>query len=109
MVIEVTLESWDGSPVIRKANHGYGRLPAASYRDAAARLTPRQGSFYRNLIRIAEAVGASVIPVDFELPTGERLYLDRGCVKIAELAGFIQPLEDDQNGVLSSITLSWSA
>jgi len=107
MIIDVELESWEGSPVIRKANHDYCRIPAASYRDAAARLTPRQGVFYRNLIRIAEAVGGSVIPVDFELTTGERLHLDRGCVKIAELSGFLRPLED-RDGVLSSVKLAWS-
>lgn len=109
MLLDLDLEDWPGSPVIRRAGSGYGRVPAAAHRDAPARLTSRQGVFYRNLIRMAEAVGGRTIPVDFDLPTGERLYLDRGCVKIAELAGFIRPLEDDEGGVVSEITLSWNA
>lgn len=108
MFIDVTLENWSPSPVIRVVRKGYTRLAAASYADAAARLTPRQGVFYRNLIRIAEVSGTAAVPVDFLLPSGEHLYLDRGCVKIAELAGFIRSLRDDDDGVVSYVELSWT-
>jgi len=108
MVVDVTLETWSPSPVIRKVGNGYARMPASSYADAAARLTARQAVFYRNLIRIAEAVGGGNLPVDFFLPSGEHMYLDRGCIRIAELGGFVKPLHDDDAGVVSSIELGWS-
>jgi hypothetical protein len=107
MVIDVELEAWRGSPVIRKAGRGYARKPADEHRDEAARLTERQAIFYRNLIRIAEAVQSQDIPVDFELRDGRRVYLDRGCIKIAEHAGFIAPLADDASGTVASIRLCW--
>ncbi|MBJ7441261.1 MAG: hypothetical protein JHD35_19880 [Sphingopyxis sp.] len=109
MLIDLELEIWRPSPVIRMAGRGYSRIPAARFTDAAARLTPRQGVFYRNLVRIAEVIGTSVIPVDFANTAGERFYLDRGCIRIAELAKFVAPLVDDENGVVSSITLGWTA
>lgn len=108
MIIAVQLETWSGSLVVRTVGRSYQRRPAAAFADAPAGLTHRQAVFYRNLIRIAEAVGSAEIPVDFNLPTGERLHLDRGCMKIAELAGFIEPLRDDSEGVVSSIRLSWT-
>ena len=109
MLINADLESWDGSAVVRPVRADYQRLPAFSYRDAAARLTSRQGVFYRNLIRLAEELGGGIIPVDFEQPGGRRVYLDRGCIKIAERAGFITPLVDDAHGVVSHIVLTWTA
>lgn len=48
------------------------------------------------------------MPVNFETPAGERMYLDRGCLKIVELAGFIRPIQDDAEGVVSVNTLSWT-
>ena len=102
------MTTWQPSPVIRTVRSGYTRIPAIRFTDAPARLTPRQGVFYRNLVRIAEAVGNGQIPVDFSVPSGERLYLDRGCIRIAELAGFIAPLRDDENGVVSMIMLNWT-
>lgn len=107
MIINVTLERWHGSPVIRTVNRTYSRKPAAAFDDAAAGLTPRQAIFYRNLIRIAEAVRGGTIPVDFTLPSGEVLYLDRGCIKISELSGFIAPLTDDESGLVSTISIAW--
>lgn len=108
MVIDVALETWSPSPVIRRVTSVYTRIPAADFADAAARLTARQAVFYRNLIRIAEAVKEPFMPVDFFLPSGEHVYLDRGCVRIAELAGFVAPLRDDAAGVVSVIELGWS-
>ena len=108
MVVDVALEMWSPSPVIRRVTTGYARIPAAKFADAAARLTARQAVFYRNLISIAEAVGEGILPVDFLLPSGEHVYLDRGCIRIAELAGFVAPLQDDDAGVVSKIELGWS-
>jgi len=87
MLLRVDLEEWRGSPVIRDANSRYERKPARLFTDAPSRLKPRQAVFYRNLIRIAEAIQSSAIPVDFELEGRGAVYLDRGCIKIAEHAG----------------------
>lgn len=105
--IDVTLEDWSGSPVIRTVRPGYARIPAAAYTDLPARLTPRQAVFCRNLVRLAEVLGERSLPVDFRLASGAALHLDRGCVKIAEHAGFIEPLANDASGVVSSIRLAW--
>jgi hypothetical protein len=107
MPIDVLLEAWDGSPVIRAAGPAYRRRPAAEFRDEAADLSARQAVFYRNLIRIAEATGAGDLPVDFEHVDGQRLYLDRGCIKIAEHSGFILPLENGPDGVVDAIRLAF--
>jgi hypothetical protein len=107
MRIDVELERWSGSPVTRPAGASYSRQPAALFRDEPADLTSRQAVFYRNLIRIAEAVGTERLPVDFELPDGTRQFLDRGCIKIAEHAGFIRPLENDLTGVVACVVLTF--
>jgi hypothetical protein len=108
MVIDVQLEGYPTSPVVRKVGNDYVRIPCAKFSDAAARLTERQAVFYRNLIRIAEAMGKGILLVDFHLPSGEHMYLDRGCIRIAELAGFVAQLKDDDAGAVSSIELVWS-
>ena len=108
MVVDVDLEFWSGSAVVRAAGSDYQRQPVALYRDEPARLTERQAVFYRNLIRIAVATGMREIPVDFELPDGRRVFLDRGCIKIAEHAGFISSLSNGASGVVDSIYLAWS-
>ena len=84
----------------------YRRKAAAAFIYPAESLTPRQGLFYRNLIRIALVVGRQ-IPVDFELAADRPVYLDRGCIKSAERAGFIEPLENGASGVVESIRLAW--
>ena len=103
MRIETEFDEWQPSPVIRKAGRGYSRKAATEFRDEAACLTGRQAVFYRNLITLALALGHRDIPVDFEVSDGSRRYLDRGCIKIAEHAGFILPLADDASGTVSSI------
>lgn len=108
MRILVDLEHWEGSPVVRMAGRDYARKPAAAFRDEAAGLTDRQAVFYRNLISIASALKSGDIPVDFETRDGTRCYLDRGCIKIAEHAGFISALADDANGTVSTIRLAWA-
>jgi|SRR6185295_14983330 len=107
MIIDVELEEWSGSPVTRERTKTYERKTATSFADEPARLTPRQGVFYRNLIRLAVALKSSEIPVDFELPDGSAVFLDRGCVKIAEHAGFIEQLDDSPAGVVERIRLAF--
>ncbi len=108
MILDIELEQWDGSPVVREVKRGYIRKAAIEYQDEAAGLTARQAVFYRNLIRIAEVAQSPNIPVDFELSDGRRYFLDRGCVKIAEHAGFIEPIENDATGTVSSIRIAWT-
>jgi len=107
MIIDVDLEEWSGSRVIRERDASYRRLSAADFNDRPARLTPRQCVFYSNLMRLAIALKSLEIPVDFELPNGTPLFLDRGCIKIAEHAGFIVPLQDAPSGTLEHIRLAW--
>jgi hypothetical protein len=106
--LEVLLEEWPGSPVVRDVKAGYDRKPAAHFSDAPARLTARQAVFYRNLISLAEGVGGSTLPVDFTIAGRGPVYLDRGCIKIAEHAGFILPLQDGARGCVDTITIAWS-
>lgn len=108
MIIYVDqLEEWSGSAVIRQRRSDYRRCSAEDYQDSPAKLTERQAVFYRNLIRLAVALDSVEIPVDFELPDGTALFLDRGCVKIAEHAGFIQPLRNGPGGTVDHLRLAW--
>jgi hypothetical protein len=108
MTIHTVLEEWSGSAVIRDVNQrNYKRIAASDYKDEAAGLTSRQVVFYRNIINIALELKSETIPVDFKKQDGTSVYLDRGCIKIAEHAEFILPLSNDVNGVVSSIKLSW--
>lgn len=102
----IVLEEWAGSPVIRSRRSDYRRQPASNFNDKPAKLGERQAVFYRNLLRIAVKLGTLEIPVDFELSDGTAVYLDRGCIKIAEHAGFIRPLENDASGTVSTIRLA---
>ena len=96
------------SPTFRPAPKSYSRWPAASYNDHAAGLSERQANFYRNLIGLALVTDSNELPVDFEDESGQRWYLDRGCVKIAEHAGFIRPLQNnDSSHRVGRITLNW--
>jgi hypothetical protein len=107
MIIDVDLEEWPGSPVIRERKTTYRRQPAADFGDEPAKLTPRQRVFYSNLMRLAIALESVEIPVDFELPNGTPVFLDRGCIKIAEHAGFIEPLQNGRSETLEHIRLAW--
>lgn len=104
--IDASLEEWPGSPVVRVVKRDYVRLPASSYQDEPARLTPRQAVFLRNLIQIAEATSSGEIPVDFMIDR-THLFLDRGCVKIAVHAGFLRELVNGPGGVVNSVRLAW--
>lgn len=106
--IDVILKDSQISSTVRLINASYSRISAASYKDKSAQLTARQAEFYRNLIAMALSKGSAQLPVDFIAGDGRRYYLDRGCIKIAEHAGFIEPLVNDSSGVVSSISLSWN-
>ena len=106
--LNIDIEDWETSPVIRPVGREYERWPADLYNDAPAHLKPRQATFYRNLIAMALVGGSSDLPVDF-ICNGTHVYLDHGCIKIAELAGFIEHLENGSAGVVDTIRLSWSA
>ncbi len=106
--LDIEIESWEDSPVVRSVGDEYRRWSADRFRDAPARLKPRQAVFYRNLIKMALRARSSDLPVDF-VCNGTHVYLDHGCIKIAEHAGFIEPLTNGPNGVVDTIKLSWSA
>jgi hypothetical protein len=105
--INVALEEWRGSRVVRDVTQRYKRKAATDFQDAPAKLSGRQCVFYRNLIATALATGSTEIPVDFGLRNGRRVYLVRGCIKIAEHAGFVARIRNDSTGVVSSIRLNW--
>lgn len=107
MLIDLELEEWTGSDVTHVRRSDYRRRAAAKFNDRPAQLTARQGVFYRNLIRMAVALGSSEVPVDFELPDGRQLYLDRGCIKIAEYAEFIEQIENGPTGTVDRIRLKF--
>jgi hypothetical protein len=100
-------EPYGGSAVIRNAGNSYERWTAQRYQDEPADLTPRQAMFYRNLIILAERLQTRDLPVDFELVDGHRVYLDHGCIKIAEHAGFIEPLRNGPSGLVETVRLAW--
>lgn len=106
--VNAPLEQWRPSKVYRQVSKSYERKPADEFLDEPAKLTPRQASFCRNLISIACALESATIPVDFVLSDGSHVYLDRGCIKIAEHAGFILPIKNGPGGVVETVTLSWS-
>lgn len=105
--IAANLESGPGFDTIRDMNPSYKPMASADLADKPARLTARQASFYRNLIAIAAATESDEIPIVFELTGRGVVFLDRGCVKMAEHAGFVRPLSDGPEGYLQSIRLSF--
>jgi hypothetical protein len=107
--IAANLEGGPGFDTVRDLNPSYHSMRSAELADKPARLTERQASFYRNLITLAQALGSDIIPVEFELAGRGRVFLDRGCIKIAEHAGFIRPLRDGASGYLEFIELGFDA
>lgn len=104
-IMDIDLENWHGPSNVY---HSYKPpLPADQYNDKAATLTERQAVFYRNLIKLALKLQTAHLPVSFGLPDGRNISLDRGCIKIAEHARFIMPLENNSQGVVTHITLAW--
>lgn len=106
--VEFDFEEWRGpSPTFRAWTSGYKRWPATRFNDRAADLTDRQANYYRNLVNLALATKTNDIPVDMILPNGSRLWMDHGCIKIAEHAGFIETLRNEDNGLVGSIRVAW--
>lgn len=105
LVIDVTLENWEGTPVIGVKTTE--RRSAKDFKDKPATMHSRQAVFYRNLIQIAEVLKSRDIPVEFILGNGERARMDHGCIKMAELAGFIETLQDGPSGFVETIRLAW--
>ncbi|MGY4397947.1 hypothetical protein ACVWZA_003144 [Sphingomonas sp. UYAg733] len=95
--------------VLRKKGRDYKRIAAECYVARAAKLTPRQALFYRNLMDISQQLESNYIPIDFSAPTQHALFLDRGCVNIAVNAGFLKPLKNDSDGVVSEVELAWDS
>jgi hypothetical protein len=105
--LNIEIVPWETSAVIRSAGRDYERWAADRYSYPPTSLTTRQAAFYQNLIAMALASGSSDLPVDF-ICNGTHVYLDHGCIKIAEHAGFIESLTNGPNDVVNSIKLSWS-
>lgn len=97
--------------VARVIRGGYTRLPVDRYRHKTSGVagdaegTGRQRTFWRVLEALADHLGTDQIPIDFELQDGRRVYLDRGCVKMAETAGWIHGLRIGSAGVVDTIAL----
>jgi hypothetical protein len=108
--ISIILEEHTGGPSqpFHLAGPKYQYRKAQSLTDLPAKLTPRLAVFYRNLIRLAEALQSQEIPIDFVDGNGAHMAMDLGCVKIAEHSGFIQPLKDSQSGYLTTVRLAWA-
>ena len=106
-IIDARLESGPGFDTVRDMNSSYKPTAVESLADKPARLTARQASFYRNLIAIAEATQSASIPVVFELAGRGLVFLDRGCVKMAEHAGFVRPLVNGHTGNLEEVVLAF--
>ena len=82
-------------------------MAAEDFNDEPASLTMRQALFYRNLMQLAQGLKSNILPVDFETPKNGKLYLDRGCIKIAVHAAFVLPLVNDADGKVSTVELAW--
>jgi hypothetical protein len=79
---------------------------AASFKDKPARLTEREADFCKLLIDLALQARSPRIPAVFDSTAG-RLIFDQGCMKMAEHRGFVRPLTDDADGVVSSVELTF--
>lgn len=108
-IINITLEQHSGGPSqpFHLAGPNYQYRKAEELTDVPARLTPRLSVFYRNLIKIAEALQSQEIPIDFLDANGAHVAMDLGCVKIAEHSGFLQTLTNGSDGRLRTVRLSW--
>ncbi len=108
LALDIQLEEYSrGSPVIRQMTESYKPKRADAFKDKPAKLSNRQAVFLRNLITIAEYLETNIIPVSFLLVGRGEYYLDRGCIKIAEHAGFICPLKNGLSGFVEEIELDF--
>ncbi|PHK93434.1 hypothetical protein CR162_18715 [Pseudoroseomonas rhizosphaerae] len=82
--------------VARIVRSDYTRLPVDRYQHRPSGVvggvegTARQRTFRQVLEALADHFGGDQIPVDFALEDGRRVYLDRGCVKMADTAGHLE-------------------
>lgn len=107
MVLTLNFQ-WEEAPGSRTLSNPGSPRSADQFTDAPAKLTPRQSAFYRNLVRLAEQTGTKTLPISFLTIDGAEKRMDYGCMKIAEHAGFIEPLTNSSNGVVETITLRWN-
>jgi hypothetical protein len=98
---------WEEAPGKKTLSNPTPARPASEFQDAPAKQTARQSAFYRNLVRLAEQTGSKVLPITFVTLDGAVKRMDYGCIKIAEHAGFLEPLSNDSNGVVEVICLAW--
>lgn len=108
--IDIELEHHKGgvSQPFHPASANYQYRNANTLTDVPARLTSRLAVFYRDLIRMAELLQSQELPIDFLDASGAHVAMDLGCVKVAEHAGFLQPLKNDSDGLMRSVRLNWS-
>jgi hypothetical protein len=106
MALSLNFE-WEEAPGKKTLSNLTPGRPAAEFRDAPAKQTSRQSAFYRNLVRLAEQTGSKVLPIAFETLDGAAKRMDYGCIRIAEHAGFIEPLSNNADGIVDVISLNW--
>lgn len=109
-VINIELEHHSGgvSQPFHPAGPQYQYRKAEELTDIPARLTPRLAVFYRDLIRMAALLQSQELPIDFIDSLGQHVAMDLGCVKIAEHAGFLQPLKNNSDGYMRTVRLGWT-
>ena len=74
-------------------------------KSALAADSPRQAHFEAELLRIAEDVGSSDLPVFVQFRSGERRRMDKGCVGHAVARGFVEPPVNGRGGLVTTVTL----
>lgn len=98
---------WEDAPGCKTLSNAGNPRPADRFKDAPAKQTARQSAFYRNLVRLAEQTGTRTLPITFMTLDGLAKRMDYGCIKIAEHAGFIEPIANSSSGVVETLTLKW--
>ena len=83
------------------------RHPTSEYKYQEIDFTPRQENFYQNLLQMYRIIQSKHLPVYFKDDKGKKWYMDRGCVKMAVHDGFLEELQNDSSGVVSSVNLRW--
>jgi hypothetical protein len=99
---------WEEAPGSKTLSNPGSPRSADHFTDAPARLTARQSAFYRNLVRLAEQTETRMLPISFLTLDGLEKRMDYGCMKIAEHAGFIEPIANSSKGVVETLMLKWN-
>jgi hypothetical protein len=85
-----------------------GKRPSASeHIYHPAKFSERQENFYQNLLRLYLLTGSEQLPVYITDDNNSAWRLDRGCIAMAVHDGFLEELQDNPQGVLSTVTLRW--